>query len=117
MGINFGGYQFGAPQSLPSGYWGWMTPQSLTMPGIYAILEADTRWSPKPYRVLYFGESSNVLRRATGAHERFSSWRATAGHAKPLYRALCPMPGSTKYQRQQVENLLIRKYGPPCNGR
>ena len=91
---------------------GRMTPQSLAMPGIYAILETDARWSPKPYRVLYFGESSNVLRHATGAHERFSSWRATARHAKPLYRALCPMPGSTKHQRQQVENLLIRNYGP-----
>ena len=117
MGINFGGYQFSEPEALPtSPAPEWMTDLKNSS-GIYAILVDDPSWSPMPFRILYFGESSDLHRRATAIHEKFASWTAAAGYIDQIYRALCPMPGTTRYQRRQVEDNLIARYRPPCNER
>lgn len=111
--IKFNDYTFSEPTALP--------PSSAFMetiagqPGVYAVLVFDPTCTPRPFRPVYFGESDNIHGRAAGTHENQSSWRAEAGTNTPLYRALCPLPGLTKAQRQQVESLLIAKYSTPCN--
>jgi hypothetical protein len=114
-GINFGGYSFSEPTILPS------TPTAvdvfLGQSGLYAILVHDPSCTPRPFRVLYFGESDNIKTRATGTHENFSRWRTQAGPVTQIYRSLCPLSSATKLKRQQVESALIAKYAPPCNER
>ena len=111
-GINFGGYGFTEPMPLPLKETGWAS-----QPGLYAILVPDPTCRPRPYRPVYFGESDNINHRATPTHESHSSWRLKAGSFTPLYRALCPLWGLTKTQRQQAESLLIATYNPPGNDR
>jgi hypothetical protein len=114
-GINFGGYGFSEPTVLPP------TPTLfdtlIGQPGLYAILVFDPSCTPRPYRVLYFGESENIQTRATGTHEKLSHWRTHAGPMAEIYRSLCPLSSATKLERQQAESTLITEYTPPCNER
>jgi hypothetical protein len=59
------------------------TPFSMILPGttqgIYAILAFDARFRPRPFRVLYLGESKNLKERVTDQHEKFSDWVQAAG--------------------------------------
>ncbi len=114
-GINFGGYSFSEPAILPP------TPTAvdifLGQSGLYAILVYDPSYTPRPFRVLYFGESENIQTRATGTHENLSRWRTQAGPVTQIYRSLCPLSSATKLERQQVESALIANYTPPCNER
>ena len=86
-------------------------------PGVYAILTVDPDVKPRPFRVLYFGESEDIGSRATSTHESYSSWQREAGPNGKLYRALYWMLESTQKQRQVVESTLIEAYTPPCNQR
>ncbi len=112
-GIKFGNHSFSEPEALP------VAPSHFSklaaQPGLYVILVFDERCSPRSYRAIYFGESDNIEARATGTHENHSSWCAEAGTGRQLYRAVSPMPGANKTQRQQAESLLIAEYGTPCN--
>jgi hypothetical protein len=114
-GINFGGYSFSEPTFLPS------TPSAvdifLGQSGLYAILIYDQSCTPRPFRVLYFGESENIQTRATGIHENFSHWKTLAGCRSQIYRSMCPLSSATKLERQQIESALIAEYAPPCNER
>ena len=111
--IKFNDHLFSEPSALPANS-NFMDTLG-GKPGLYAILVYDSTCSLRPYRPLYFGESDNINGRATGTHENHPSWCKHGGTNMPLYRALCPLPGSTKTQRQQVESLLIAKYTTPCN--
>jgi hypothetical protein len=106
--IKFNDYTFSEPTALPAS-------SAAGQPRVYAVLVFDPTCTPRPYRPVYFGESDNIHGRAAGTHENHSSWSAEAGTNTPLYRALCPLPGLTKTQRQQVESLLIAEYSTPCN--
>lgn len=114
-GINFGGYSFSEPTFLPS------TPSAVDIflgeSGLYAILVYDPSCTPRPFRVLYFGESENIQTRATGTYENFSHWQIQAGFVTQIYRSLCPLSRATKLERQKVESVLIAEYTPPCNER
>jgi hypothetical protein len=94
-------------------------PFSLALPpvssGIYAILVPDTSCRPRPFRVIYFGESCNFSQRVTEDHERFNNWLAEAGGSAGLYLAFCPTPLLKAQQRRWVEHDLIARYHPPCN--
>jgi hypothetical protein len=114
-GINFGGHSFSDPAVLPST--ATLVDTILGRAGLYAILVYDPSCTPRPYRVLYFGESENIQTRATGTHENYSHWRAQAGPLARICRSLCPLSSATKLQRQQAESALIAKYQPPCNER
>jgi excinuclease UvrABC nuclease subunit len=114
-GINFGGYSFSEPAILPSA--STVVDTILGQPGLYAILVYDPSCTPRPYRVLYFGESENIQTRATSNHENYSHWRTQAGPLARIYRSVHPLSSSTKLQRQQVESALIAKYKPKCNER
>lgn len=113
MGIRFGAHHFSEPELLPQkGSASFLDPQ-----GLYVVLAADAGWGPRPFRPLYFGESDGIWSRATGDHENAESWRRQAGLFAPLYRALCPLPGWTRRQRQAAESALIAEFKTPCNER
>lgn len=76
----------------------------------------DARWTPLPYRPLYFGESDKIWNRATPSHENYESWKREAGTAI-LYRAFHHMTTSSRAQRQARESVLITQYSTPCNQR
>lgn len=111
--VRFGRYNFSEPQLLPQ----TCTSRLLILPGVYVVLVYDIGWRPQPFRPLYFGESDDLWSRTTAAHEKSASWREHAGTSTPLYRAFCPLPGSTRSERQAAESALIAQYNPPCNER
>ena len=114
-GINFGGYGFSEPEPLPAATIAYRPQQDSI--GLYAIVVFEARCNPRPYRPIYFGESSGIVSRATSSHENYSSWAAEAGPFTALYRAFCSLPGWTRMQRQRAESALIAEYNPPCNER
>lgn len=112
--IRFGNWVFSAPAPVTSN--DLLGLGGLESPGVYAVMTYDARWTPLPYRPLYFGESDRIWNRATPSHENYESWKREAGTATP-YRALHDMTGSTRVQRQARESALITHYGTPCNQR
>lgn len=94
-------------------------PFSLALPpissGIYAILAPEASCRPRPFRVIYFGESCNFLQRVTEGHERFNDWSAEAGGAANIYVAFCHTPLLKEQQRRWVEYDLVDRYRPACN--
>jgi hypothetical protein len=113
-GIYFGEYQFSEPELIAAGLLGLSS--LMGTPGLYAIMIADPYVNPRPFRILYIGESGNVQLRATREHENYEAWQR-AGGQQPLYRAFHFMANSTELQRRMVESELIAKYRPPCNER
>lgn len=83
--------------------------------GIYAILAPDASCRPRPFRVIYFGESGNFSQRVTEQHDRLNDWRGEAGGAANLYVAFCPTPLLKHQQRRWVEHDLVARYRPACN--
>lgn len=82
--------------------------------GIYAILVPDNTAKPRPYRVIYFGESTNIATRATSSHEKYNDWVREAAGAQ-LYVSYDITIGMTDEQRKAAENDLICHYNPVCN--
>lgn len=113
QGVMFGDRWFSAPAPLP----GIAFPGLRAQAGLYVVMVYDPQWGPRPFRPLYFGESDDIWNRCTAVHERFAAWRRAAGPSAVLYRALSPMPGATRAQRQAAESALIARYAPPCNER
>lgn len=112
--IRFGDWVFSAPEPVTSN--GLLGLGGLESRGVYVVMAYDARWTPLPYRPLYFGESDRIWNRATPSHENYESWKCEAGTAT-LYRAFHHMTGSTRVQRQARESALITHYGTPCNQR
>jgi hypothetical protein len=84
--------------------------------GIYAILVPDTGLTPRPFRLLYIGESANLSERITKQHEKFEDWTREALGSQ-LYFAYHETIGMTDQQRRNAECELINHYNPPCNSR
>ena len=109
MSIQFGNAVSREPQSLSS-----CTP--LYRAGLYAILVYDPFAKPRPYSVLYFGQSSNFSERAfPSGHHAYTCWIARAGSASGLYVATYEMPNSSVAYRVALESQLVDQYIPPCN--
>lgn len=83
--------------------------------GIYAILIPDPLCQPRPFRVIYFGESSNFSSRVTENHEHFGDWVREAGGIANTYVAFCSTPFLREEQRCWVKRELIDRYRPVCN--
>lgn len=87
-------------------------------PAVFAITyKQDPVNKPKSHTVLYFGESADlskdILERAKDIKE---TWLNTGGReAADLYVFYHPMPGSTLWQRNSVQNQLESEYDPPVN--
>jgi hypothetical protein len=107
-GIRFGSRRFSEP--IP-----FMSALAIPAPGIYVILILPNIWaSPRQYRPLYIGESSNVGQRVTDQHEKFGSWIREAAGSK-LYVAYHLTGLMTDQLRKDAECELIAEYNPPCN--
>lgn len=91
---------------------------AITIPtqGIYAILVRDESFTPRPFQVLYFGESDRIARRVTAQHESYGAWVGQARGAE-LYVAFYNTAGTPSRQRKELEKLLTQDYNPPCNER
>jgi excinuclease UvrABC nuclease subunit len=109
QGIKFGDRQFYEPRRFPS----LLIPPTQ---GIYAILVSDATWTPRPFRVIYFGESNNLGNRISTAHEKYIDWTREAAGSQ-LYVAYHVTIGMTDAQRRDAECVLINQYQPVCNVR
>lgn len=109
MSIKFSNYVFVEPIPIT-----FLTPPYRA--GLYAILVPDITATPRPFRVIYFGESGNLSDRGFfKAHHKYFSWLLQAGVESNLYIAVYLMPLSTQEQRRLVESQLIADYRPVCN--
>jgi len=76
----------------------------------------DPIYRPNSYRILYFGESSNLSERGFyRTHQKYRCWLEHAGSESNLYIGIYLMPDSTEQERRKVEAGLFEQYKPPCN--
>src|SRR5260370_5354286 len=108
MGIKYSSYLFSEPQLLTT----WCPPP---WAAIYAILVPCVDWRPRPFRVLYFGQTTDLSERFRWSHHAYWSWVCEAGPWAGLYVAVYPMFDSSEEQRRLIEGLLIDWYRPTCN--
>ena len=109
MSIQFGDYVFDEPILFGK----WQPPKQ---PCIYAVLVHDPKVKPKPYTVLFFGESDNLSDQAFfRSHIKYSCWTKQAGAEKNLFITQLKMPDVDGIQRKKTLNALIQKYQPVCN--
>ncbi len=89
---------------------------AITVPtqGIYAILVRDEGYTPRPFQVLYFGESERLARRVTAQHESYGDWERQARGAV-LFVAFYNTAGTPSRLRKELAKQLIQDYNPPCN--
>jgi hypothetical protein len=107
-GIVFGNISF----TEPSRFSFFLPPFSHG--GLYAILVPDTTAKPRPFRVIYFGESGELAKRVCPSHEKYPDWVREAGGAHALFVSLHTTTGN-KDERVALESRLIADYKPACN--
>lgn len=106
-GIQYLTYKFTEPRLFGTG----LTPP---VQGLYAIVTPDARMKPRPFGLLYIGETEDLNARVCMSHEKCSGWlREAAG--KPIYAAYMGTIGMSAEQRKGIERELIAHYNPPCN--
>lgn len=110
MSIFFSTYKFTEPVPINI----WIPPYRA---GIYAVLIPDQTYGPKPYRCIYFRESSNMSDRGfISGHHKYYCWLYQAAYnSNNIYISTYLMPYSTSQQRKLVELDLINRYKPICN--
>ncbi len=84
-------------------------------PGVYAILQRDATWQPRPFKPIYFGKAVDLSARVTASHEKYDDWCRVASGANNLYVAFCSMWRSSDSDRSLLETSLIKRYQPECN--
>jgi hypothetical protein len=86
---------------------------------LYVVQLYDSRWTPKPYRPIYFGQAGNLATRGFPFdHHAFPCWRREAGSlfGLPVYISFYTGPlASSSAWRFAAEAELIQRYRPPCN--
>ena len=105
-GITYENVRFSDPKRFPP----------LLIPpthGLYAIMVVNTSYRPRPYRLLYIGETECLHERLTTSHEKYEDWKREAQGAT-LYYAYHWFHG-TQDSRKVLEAELIAKLNPPCN--
>jgi hypothetical protein len=109
MSIQFGDYLFDEP--IPFGKW-----QPPKQPCIYAVLVHDPKVKPKPYTVVFFGESENLSDQSYfRSHIKYQCWVKQAGSEKNLYITHYRTPDAEPLTRKKILNALLNKYQPLCN--
>lgn len=106
-GIVYGKLTFSEPRSFPPAL---MAP----IAGVYAIVVPDISSMPRPFRLLYVGESTDMSKRLTDQHEKYAHWKREA-NGQALYFAYCMAITWTEKQRKDAESAIIKEYNPPCN--
>lgn len=120
QGIQWGSFRFSEPSTLLSNLRRLPLEELLLrarptgVPGLYAIMLFDSTCNPRPFRVIYFGQSDNIYYRASKTHENYEDWCKAAGR-NSLYVSFYEMLGSTELQREIDETTLIDTYKPICN--
>jgi hypothetical protein len=110
MSITWGNVKFDGPYPITN----WDPPYRAA---VYAIMmKPDSKNKPNTYRILYFGESSNLSERGFyRSHHKYDCWIREAGSESNLYIGIHLMPNSTAEDRKKVESTLISQYNPVCN--
>ncbi len=104
MSIAFGNYLFSEP--MPA--FAWSPPQ---IPGIYAILVPSLYEAPRPFQVVYFGESSNLSEeRKLSSHDKYRDWMNITKSSDEIYVSTLLMRNSTKIQRLEIQTQLKEMY-------
>lgn len=110
MTITWGDITFDGPYSVTD----WEPPYRAA---VYAIMmKPDPTNKPTTYRILYFGESSNLSERGFWrSHHKYQCFIDNAGSESNIYIGIYRMPNSTEEERRAVEQKLIAQYNPVCN--
>jgi hypothetical protein len=108
-GIYFRDRRFSEPSPFNSA-------NTIPSQGIYAILVHDEGFTPRPFQIIYFGESDRLAQRVNPLHEGYVEWVRQARGAA-LYVAFYNTAGTPSRQRKELEKLLIQDCNPPCNNR
>jgi hypothetical protein len=108
-GIYFRDRRFSEPSPFNSA-------NTIPSQGIYAILVRDEGYTPRPFQIIYFGESDKLARRVNPLHESYEEWVRQARGAA-LYVAFYNTAGTPNRQRKELQKQLIEDYNPPCNER
>lgn len=91
----------------------WSPP---VVPGVYAITYKQSADRPKAHTVLCFGEVEDMAKQAETIRTEVEKWwSARGGDAGELFVFLHPMPGSTRFQRANVQSQLVAEYAPHGN--
>ena len=108
-GIRFANRQFSEPSLLL-----YAAPPRIA--GLYGILVLDGRCTPRPYRLIYIGESADLSSRGIPfEHHAYGRWVSHGGSAQSLYIAYHYMNMSGPRQRADAEQQIIEDYQPSCN--
>lgn len=110
MSITWGNLSFDGPYTITN----WEPPYRAA---IYAMMtKPDPQNKPSTYRILYFGESSNLSERGFYRfHHKYNCWINYAGSDNNLFIGIYLMPDSTEDERRGIESALVNQYNPECN--
>ena len=101
--------RFSEPVQLPAHRYDLAFPP-IPGPGLYAVLVPDNAASPRPFRVLYFGESEELDERVSSSHERYDDWCNAAKGAANVYVAYHWMTFSSKADRTAMYSHSGRQH-------
>lgn len=109
MTITWGNVKFEGPYPITE----WEPPNRAA---VYAIMiKPDPVNKPKTYRIIYFGQSSNLSERGFyRSHHSYECWLEQAGKESNIYIGIYRMPNSTEEERRNIEQRLITEYEPVC---
>ena len=84
---------------------------------VYAIMiKPDPIKKPETFRIIYFGESSNLSERGFyKSHHKYQCWMQQARSESNIYIGIYKMPDLTQQQRSEIEQKLVNQYKPVCN--
>lgn len=109
IAITFSSYDFSEPIPIKR----WVPPR---VPGLYAVLIPDPAARPRPFKVIYFGQSGDLSETEFfRGHIKYSTWMKWAGSEENLHIAICLMPTHSETERLTAEAALISRYLPECN--
>lgn len=91
--------------------------QPQVVPAVYAITyKQDPASRPKSHTVVYFGAADNMAQQASVIHKDIQHWWDNHGGNKgDLFIFIHPMPGSSQYERANVQHQLVCEYDPLAN--
>jgi hypothetical protein len=87
------------------------------VPAVFAITyKRDFETRPKAHTVIYFGEADSLSRQAATINKDVGAWWQEYGQTgQELFVFMHEMPGSSQYERANVQRQLINEYDPQAN--
>jgi hypothetical protein len=86
-------------------------------PAIYAVTyKQDPDRRPKSHTVLYFGETIDLSKQVSTITTDMANWWSEFGtNDAELYIFFHSMPGSSQYERVNMQHQLVLEYDPHAN--